>query len=200
MEVTVPNLLLTLLFLAPGFIGFKIFLVKGKIHDEFDRFDKAASSLILSAITILAIYVIYSVILGDFRTYKEFSLVEISSGYFVQIFISLIAGYAAGYLYEKISDGENMLNPPLDLFIEDMVGDKKSRIHLKSGDIVQGFLVAWDDKYTEKNIIVKFPKELEMLDGKIVEKNKLGRYGYISGDEISRIYTDENIIYGSEEL
>lgn len=200
MELTIPQLLLTLLFLAPGFIGFKVLLIKGKVHDEFDRFDKAASSLILSAFSVLAIYGIYSIGLGEFRGYETFSLLEITVGYFSQISFALIAGYSVGKMYEKFSDGENMLQSPMTLFIENMSGDKKSIIHLESGEIIQGFLVGWDDKYTEENIILKFPKKIELYQGKIISKSSLGKYGYLSGKDVSRIFTDKDIIYRSEEL
>ena len=200
MPVSLPSLSLiyALLVLLPGFLAYKVARRRGKINEEFDRFDKAIYTVIGSgiafSIAILGYSLVTQTVLEEVSQ-SEFLLAELGLIYLFMVVFSLILGYVAGYVLDWHLHGKDTVTNETtwQLLTEKKEEPAKVYVVMSNGDEISGYIQMTDSEPHGQDILLEYPEIVSRKDGTNVKEASVGNHVFLSQSDISHIFFETEV-------
>lgn len=201
MVSTFPNLgiLAIVLFLLPGLLGIRAYFFISKKADPFSRIETIAFSFFISILSILSLYLMYSICFRELATLslliQEVNTLPSAIGHYVSIFIiSVVLGAAGGKLTDYNSDEIRSRRDIWEFYLSKLVDDTNEyvvRVVTTQGERVSGKLVKYGSSAQQKDIVLQKPKTQLVDDSgeKIEVENWTGQV-YLQESDIQQVHFD----------
>ncbi|MFC6723475.1 DUF6338 family protein [Halobium palmae] len=201
MAVSLPSLSLiyALLILTPGFLALKSYRKFGKITSEIERLDKAIYTIIISGISMSVVILAYSFYSGstiESVINSSYGVLELSVGFLLMVFISIIMGILAGlYLDEWVNrDVDIRTEISWQVVVDALDEPTEVRAVMNNGHEIWGEIQVHDTDPHGQDIFLVYPQRIIRDEkGEIIYETDIGKSVFLSETEISHIYFEAEV-------
>lgn len=204
--ISFPNIVAILLlpiFIIPGIAGLKVRLYVARRSDNYGRLDTVVYSWLLSAVSLLGIYLGVGYLTGDFTLVPSFldvpqSVQANETGLRIPFVLGLyavhfclcvvIGGVFGAFAYNFIDEVQiTDRHSKRELMLNKIAPGKDVVLRTKSGELFKGRVGSKWDTEDGEDILLRSPSQLIDRGGETWATEKRGPYLYMDSGEVSRI-------------